>query len=186
MPHAQTETFDLDQGELMTCSHCGNPEGPDINGWLCNKCADQDRLYAQYQDWREVLEARRSVMHQLVHARYGIALSGTASDLEILQQIVDDRLIEVEDVDGWSALGVVFGDCIAAYSGASWQFIMGYSRSPVLILSHRSGAIAPIDALKNIVALKEGKVCISELWCEVLQFVKKPLSRSWWQFWKRS
>ena len=68
---------------------------------------------------RYVLSTQRREVADLAARRLGIIkLKGDKSDLSILQNIVEKKLIRQEDVRGWQGLGIVFGDVLAAETPA--------------------------------------------------------------------
>jgi len=70
---------------------------------------------------RYVLSTQRREVADLAARRLGIIkLKGDKSDLSILQNIVEKKLIRQEDVRGWQGLGIVFGDVLAAEFDLHW------------------------------------------------------------------
>jgi len=70
---------------------------------------------------RYVLSTQRREVADLAARRLGIIkLRGDKSDLNILQNIVEKKLIRQEDVRGWQGLGIVFGDVLAAEFDLHW------------------------------------------------------------------
>ena len=68
-----------------------------------------------------ILDAHRQGIKDLMTRRLGIVkLAQDESDLRKIQQMVDRKIIGKSDVEQWQALGVVFGDVLAAELGLHW------------------------------------------------------------------
>ena len=70
----------------------------------------------------EYMQARRAQLHALVADNFSDReLTHTAEDFELLQRIVDADLLEAEDVAGWEAMGIAFGDGLTTMvPGLAW------------------------------------------------------------------
>jgi len=70
----------------------------------------------------EYMQARRAQLHALVADNFSDReLTHTAEDFELLQRIVDANLLEAEDVAGWEAMGIAFGDGLTTMvPGLAW------------------------------------------------------------------
>ena len=70
----------------------------------------------------EYMQARRAQLHALVADNFSDReLTHTAADFELLQRIVDANLLEAEDVAGWEAMGIAFGDGLTTMvPGLAW------------------------------------------------------------------
>ena len=70
----------------------------------------------------EYMQARRAQLHALVALNFPDSeLTHSAADFELLQRIVDADLLEAEDVAGWEAMGIAFGDGLTTMvPGLAW------------------------------------------------------------------
>ena len=70
---------------------------------------------------RATLEARRREVRYLIARQLGIRqLYGDDRDLNTIQQIIDRKVLGDGEVGAWQAVGVVFGDILAAEHGLVW------------------------------------------------------------------
>lgn len=108
-----------------------SPEPFDLNEFL----AGRDRGSGARVDWllepderftplssleRAHLERQRERVDELARRRLGRALRGGPADLEILQRLIDARIVATDDVEALQALGVVFGDVLVHRFGYEW------------------------------------------------------------------
>jgi hypothetical protein len=121
---------------------------------------------------RFIMASQRRSLSDLVYRQLGVSkLSGSLDDLKILQRLVDGELIEKDDVKGWQAAGVVFGDLLAELLDLHWVQVedeFGISKAlqwkktnnfvfPITMLSKRQQWNQPID-LRAIYANVEQEV----------------------------
>ncbi len=77
-------------------------------------------------------------------------------DLKKIQQVVDRKIIRNEDVEQWQALGVVFGDVLAAELNLKWvsyQDELGLSKA--LRWKETENYVFPVTMLSKRVQYKE-------------------------------
>ena len=121
---------------------------------------------------RFIMASQRRNLSELIYRQLGVAkLHGDLDDLKILQRLVDDQLIDKDDVKGWQAAGVVFGDLLAEQLDLHWVQIedeFGVSKAlqwkktdnfvfPITMLSKRQQWGQPID-LRAIYAKVKSEV----------------------------
>ncbi len=69
----------------------------------------------------DVLQAQRELVGDMLREHCGVySLPVLRSDLAVLQQIVDDSVLSPQQQDAWAAVGIVFGDLLAAELGLEW------------------------------------------------------------------
>lgn len=70
---------------------------------------------------RYILSSQRRSIEDLITQRLGIlTLKQDKTDLEIIQKVVDRRILNDRDVREWQALGVLFGDILANEMDLHW------------------------------------------------------------------
>ncbi len=70
---------------------------------------------------RYVLSTQRREIEDLIARRLGILeLKAEASDLQVLQNLVDRNAIRDSDTREWQGLGIVFGDILVNEFGLNW------------------------------------------------------------------
>ena len=124
-----------------------------------------------------ILDAQRQEMKDLISRRLGILnVSQSINDLKTIQQLVDRRIIQQQDVREWQALGVLFGDILVKEFGLHWisyKDNLGSSKAlrwrktenyvfPVTMFSRRAQFKQKIDAValfekieQEVIAFKE-------------------------------
>lgn len=109
---------------------------------------------------RRQLERQRGLVEALTRRHVGVPPAGGAlSDLRLLQELVDDRVLSKDQTYELQALGVVLGDVMAEQLGLEWVIVddeYGRSRAlqygvqddfvfPVTMISRRYEAEIPVD-----------------------------------------
>lgn len=109
-----------------------------------------------------ILDSHRQSIKDLMTRRLGIVtIKQNMGDLRKIQQLVDRKIINKADVEQWQALGVVFGDVLAAELDLHWvsyQDELGLSKAlrwkktenyvfPITMLSKRVQFAEKIDVL---------------------------------------
>ena len=70
---------------------------------------------------RYALSTQRREMEDLIARRLGILrLKGDASDLKILQSLIERKVMQSADVRQWQGMGIVFGDILAKEFRLHW------------------------------------------------------------------
>lgn len=70
---------------------------------------------------RQFMQQQRDLMSEIVASRYGRQFNGIRdNDLELLQRILDDRLVQPEQTRELQAMGVIMGDLLAEELGLDW------------------------------------------------------------------
>ena len=87
---------------------------------------------------REQLDRQRAVIAAEAHKRYGTAkLTGTASDLPVLQKLIDDGAFEKMQTYQLQSLGVAFGDVLASQLHLRWVMVTDeFGTDPTLRLKN--------------------------------------------------
>jgi hypothetical protein len=70
---------------------------------------------------RQFMLQQRESLSDLVARQYGRQFNGeTDNDLELLQRLLDDRVVRAEQTRELQAMGVIMGDLLAADLGLDW------------------------------------------------------------------
>jgi hypothetical protein len=70
---------------------------------------------------RQFMLQQRELLSDLVARQYGRQFTGaTDNDLELLQRLLDDRVVRAEQTRELQAMGVIMGDLLAADLGLDW------------------------------------------------------------------
>jgi hypothetical protein len=70
---------------------------------------------------RQFMQQQRESLSDLVARQYGRQFNGeTDNDLELLQRLLDDRVVRAEQTRELQAMGVIMGDLLAADLGLDW------------------------------------------------------------------
>ena len=94
------------------------------------------------------LTRQRALVDDITREEYGRALRGDASDLELLQRIVDDELIKPMEVQKLQALGVVLGDVYVKDYPFEWKtYSDGQGKSRAVCLTSVSECIFPVTLI---------------------------------------
>jgi hypothetical protein len=98
---------------------------------------------------RERLDRQRAVVAAEAHQWYGTAkLTGTMSDLPVLQKLIDDHAFEKTQTYELQSLGVAFGDVLASQLPLRWVMVTDeFGTDPTLRLRNTT---LQIDALTMI------------------------------------
>ncbi len=89
---------------------------------------------------RERLDRQRAVVAAEVRKRYGAAkLTGTVSDLPVLQKLIDDGAFEKTQTYELQSLGVAFGDVLASELPLRWVMVTDeFGTDPTLRFKNRT------------------------------------------------
>ena len=79
----------------------------------------------------------------------GSALTGTAADIGLLQQVVDSQTLAGSDVQAWEAMGIALGDVLAnQVPGLAWVLVSDqFGVDPVLRYQQSSLQIGVVSML---------------------------------------
>ncbi len=70
---------------------------------------------------RQFMLQQRELLSDLVARHYGRQFNGAAdNDLELLQRLLDDRVVRADQTRELQAMGVILGDLLAADLGLDW------------------------------------------------------------------
>jgi hypothetical protein len=110
------------------------------------------------------LTRQRSVVSALANRRYGtVSLTGTKSDLPVLQRLIDDRAFSKSQTYELQCLGVAFGDILASELRLRWVMITDeYGTDPTLRFNDTSLHINALTMISKRVERNE-PVDVSEL-----------------------
>lgn len=111
---------------------------------------------------KQVLEKRVDTIDKLARLKLGNQFHGDLSDIELLQRIIDEKLIAKDDSLMMQSAGVVLGNVMVEELGLRWIIYedrLGRSRAlcvnntsnclfPVTMLSRRLEVNAPVDVQK--------------------------------------
>lgn len=84
---------------------------------------------------RVSMQSLRTQLGELISSKFpGKSLTGTAGDLQLLQDVVDAQILVDSDIKAWEAMGIVFGDALTSeVPGLAWvQVTDEYGVDPVL------------------------------------------------------
>jgi hypothetical protein len=100
---------------------------------------------------RFVISRHRGDVEDLISRHLGImALRGNSTDLPILQQLVDKRVVRDDDVEIWQAMGVVIGDLMADEFDLHWVSVEDeYGVSKALQWQDTMNFVFPITLLSK-------------------------------------
>ena len=100
------------------------------------------------------LNAQRAWVDALARRVCGKPAVGDApARIAVLQCLFDRHAVDRDDEEGWSAVGVAFGDAlVAAHPGLEWRQVEdSYGIAPVLQYKRKKIEVAPADmVLKRI------------------------------------
>ena len=104
-----------------------------------------------------ILDSHRQDTKDLMVRRLGIVtLKQDKSDLDKIQRVVDRRIIGKSDVGQWQALGVVFGDVLAAELNLHWVSYEDYrGHSKALQWKKTRNFVFPVTMLSKRIQFKE-------------------------------
>ena len=110
------------------------------------------------------LEQQRAVVTAAAKQRYGAkALTGTKSDLKVLQDLIDDRVFTKSQTYELQCLGVTFGDVLASELPLRWVMVTDeYGTDPTLRFKDTTLQINALTIISKRVERDE-PVRVSEL-----------------------
>lgn len=87
---------------------------------------------------RERLDRQRAIVAAEAKSRYGTpALTGTVSDLRVLQKLIDDMAFKKDQTYELQSLGVVFGDVLVSELPLRWVMVTDeFGTDPTLRLKN--------------------------------------------------
>ncbi|WP_317928760.1 DUF3806 domain-containing protein [Halioxenophilus sp. WMMB6] len=103
-------------------------------------------------DWRDLRQHnnQRQYIDEMATSRLGQSLHKTESDLNILQRIVDQKLIEPSDSFNLQALGVVLGDLFVERYNLQWKIYQDEEgRSRATCVPNTSQCLFPVTMLSR-------------------------------------
>lgn len=100
---------------------------------------------------RFIMASQRRNVLDLIYRQLGIVkLHGGLDDLKVLQRIVDKQLFRRDDMEGWQAVGVVFGDTLAQGLDLHWvQMEDEFGTSKALQWKKTNNFVFPITMLSK-------------------------------------
>lgn len=100
---------------------------------------------------RQFMLQQRELLSDLVSRHYGRQFNGeTDSDLELLQRLLDDRIVRAEQTRELQAMGVIMGDLLAAELGLDWvTYEDSLGRSRALRYSDTDNYLFPITMISR-------------------------------------
>ena len=119
-----------------------------------------------------------------------VAFTHSDRDLEIIQRILDNRILEETQTYELQCLGLVFGDVLARRAGLHWATVEdAYGRDPALQYADTSLILFPLTMISKRV--EDGqRVDVAELLgrlekevAELKDKVSATLGKPWWRFW---
>jgi len=87
------------------------------------------------EDWKSSLESQRTFVSDLARTHFpDLQITRTTGDFEILQKILDMRILQKDETWKLQALGVAFGDAVAgSFDGFAWCYVTDeFGSSPTL------------------------------------------------------
>ncbi len=129
--------------------------------WTAAAQADDNaKRYALTRIDNDYLDSQRESIDDLARRRLGRQINGqAANDIDVLQVLLDRRLVRSDDTRTLQAMGIVLGDLLAEELGLKWIIYedrLGRSRAlsatrtdellfPVTMISRRAEADASVD-----------------------------------------
>jgi hypothetical protein len=119
------------------------------------------------------LREQRDLVNDLARRHVGSVLTGrSAGDLRVLQQILDREVIARDETYALQALGVAFGDVIAAQLGLSWVVVSDdLGRSRALRLGQTEVVIFPVTMISKRVE-RRVPFSVDELYQKVVETLR--------------
>ena len=104
-----------------------------------------------------ILDSNRQNIKDLMTRRLGIVtIKQDLGDLKKIQEVVDRKIINNGDVEQWQALGVVFGDVLAAELDLNWvSYEDELGSSKALRWKKTENYVFPVTMLSKRVQYKE-------------------------------
>lgn len=107
----------------------------------------QEALSTLDRNWMESVKRR---VDDLARTRVGQQLRGDASDLELLQRLLDERLIPADDTETLQGMGVVLGEQLQRDLGLSWTiYIDRLGRSRALEIPGTNEFLFPVTMISR-------------------------------------
>jgi len=76
---------------------------------------------------RQFMDQQRALLEELTSRHYGLRFNGNRDhDLELLQRLLDERLVRGDQTRELQAMGVIMGDLLAADLGLRWVVYEDY------------------------------------------------------------
>ncbi|MDX9873788.1 MAG: DUF3806 domain-containing protein [Spongiibacteraceae bacterium] len=114
---------------------------PTEEGWRTETLSQVDRT------WMDGLKQR---VDDIARTRIGQQLRGDASDLELLQRLLDERLIPADDTETLQGMGVVLGEQLQRDLGLSWTiYIDRLGRSRALEIPGTNEFLFPVTMISR-------------------------------------
>lgn len=97
------------------------------------------------------LEKQRTRATELIGTQFGRKVSGTKSDIALLQRVVDEELIERDDTEKLQALGVILGDLfIKEHKLLQWRiYIDELGPTQAVCVGESTNCLFPITMLSR-------------------------------------
>jgi Domain of unknown function (DUF3806) len=97
------------------------------------------------------LEKQRAFVHALARQLdMSPTFSGSATDLQLLQKIVDSRALSSDQTWELQSLGIVLGDVFAKQFGLRWVIVEDeYGRDPALRFMSTSNLVFPLTMISK-------------------------------------
>ncbi len=122
----------------------------------------------------ERLAAQRRVVFQQAQARYGTSkLAANVADLEVLQNLIDDRTFLPSQTYELQSLGIVFGDIFASRPEFEWKIVSDeYGRDPTLRYKKTSAHLNALTMISKRIESGES-VNVTNLFAETLRLFEE-------------
>jgi len=128
---------------------CSQRHGTTVATPQFSELSDQDKSR---------LDAQRAVVAKAVRQRYGLgALTQTAADLHVLQQLIDDRAFNKSQTYELQSLGVAFGDVLSSELPLRWAIVTDeYGTDPTLRFKSTTVQINALTMISKRIERDEG------------------------------
>lgn len=132
---------------------------------------------------------------QIARDHFGeVAFTHSERDLEILQRILDNRILDATDKQELQSLGLVFGDVLARKADLRWVTVQdALGRDPALQFRNTSLILFPLTMISKRVEdgqhvdvadlMKSMEKEVANLKEEIIQNEKFAGAKPWWKFW---
>lgn len=121
---------------------------------------------------RSYMDRQRNHIDELARLNLGEPITGDKSDLDILQELLDQRIVAADDVGTLQGMGIVFGDVIRRQLPMKWAIYKDQrGRSRALRLDHSSHFLFPVTMISRRVTVGI-KVNVHQLYQKAIDNMK--------------
>lgn len=144
--------------------------------------AQQWKVYAISPMDEQYMEVRKEEINSFARSEIGRSFGqGRDRDLEVMQEIIDRRLLDGDDITKLQAMGIIMGEHLRRENGLRWVvYIDDKGRSRALEIPNKDEVIFPVTQISSRAAVGadiDVKAIYKKLEDEIARIRKKIIVR---------